>query len=196
MAQALDVLRTTGEHHRRCRHLGRDTLIEWHPALTRSDHQLVLGTWQVVAMTRHGANLLSCHGIPGTCIRAVCQRSRPSRSIRSGYRPANWHILSPFLPNPSTSGSRRVNDPPLPPNSGLTLSPPRALCCFFAFAFLHARRGKDHRASSTLRARLGKLKCCRSASARGRRRPRTPDGSATYALSSVSSDGANCSVDW
>jgi hypothetical protein len=55
-AEALEVLRAAGEHHRRCRHFGCGTLVERDPAVARSDHQLILGTRQVVAMTGHSAD--------------------------------------------------------------------------------------------------------------------------------------------
>jgi hypothetical protein len=53
LAVAFEVLWAAGEHHRRCRHFRCGALVEWHPTLARSDHQLVLGSWQVVAMTGH-----------------------------------------------------------------------------------------------------------------------------------------------
>jgi hypothetical protein len=94
LAEALEVLRAAGEHHRRCRHFRCGTLIERDPAVAGGENQLVLGARQVVAMTGHSADSTP----PGRDSRTLaCGAIRSSAKGRTERVPASepgtyWHL--------------------------------------------------------------------------------------------------------
>ncbi len=60
--EARKMLGAAGKHHRRRRHLRCRPLIEGRPTIARRDHQLVLGSAQVIATTGHLPHFTPHHG--------------------------------------------------------------------------------------------------------------------------------------